>query len=137
MKTALGLILLIMGIASCASSKTDFSIRNKIYFLSRRELIDVLSVKGIDLGKMYQPSSEAVSSKNVGKKGYTTYDGYIKEDLIIKWRPSKKDNASTREVKLKRPDDVPENLPENTSLVLEYMGNNSWKVYVYNGTMLH
>lgn len=129
--------LLLLGLVSCASPETDFSTENTLYFLSKAQLIDVLSLEGIDLGVMFRPPSKAVTSKNFGKKGLITYHGIlVDEEITIKWTPSKTDNADVQEVVLKRPDAVPEKLPDNTSLVLEYMGNGQWKMYVHPDTML-
>ena len=85
MKLFLMSCFFIIGVASCASPEKDLTSRNKIYFVSKSKLIDVVSLHGVDLGEMYRPSSEAVTSKNFGKKGYTTYDGIkVSKEIIIK-----------------------------------------------------
>jgi len=95
-----------------------------LYFLSEAQLIDVLSLEGIDLGVMFEPQSTSVTTAHFGKKGLVTSHGVlVDEQITIKWTRSKPNNADLQTVVLKRPDTVPEKLPVNTCLVLEYMGN--------------
>ena len=98
-----------------------FDNRNQLHFLSPTIDINFLQVSGVDLGIMYSPRS--YTPKNVGDKGYITYDGIKVDDSIsIVWQYSGSSNGPVMTNTIARPSNIPPVLPANTSLSLMFDG---------------
>ena len=118
---ALTLTLLLIG---CADRKAFSSV--EVNFKPSGQMVDLVGISGLDMGPMYTPAS--YTPRNVGDKGYISYDDVILDDeLVFRWRLSKGDHEKVFTQVVKRPHNIPKIIPRNSIVRFRHSGGH-WTI---------